>query len=133
MAADVTVAFAWATDWVVLTPLAFIALVAAVIVAVVRRVSGSTGLAGSAHLDARSLVADTRPYSKAVVTGAILAIVLNVAGLVLSVIGLIATSRDTALRGRGLAVFGIIASTISLIATIVVLTNPTLRSHTHFG
>lgn len=128
-----TAAFAGPTSWADFTPLLFLALIAAAIVVLVRRVLGPKGAAGSSYLDARSLVADTRPYSKAAVAGAILAVVVNVAGLVLSVIGLVTTSRDTAVRGRGLAVFGIIASTISLIATVVVLVDPTLRSHTHFG
>lgn len=103
-----------------------LAIIVGVIVVAVRVHHSAPGGAGFS-------LAETRTYSKMVIAAPIVAALFPVGGLIVSVIALKQTSKEHSVRGRRIAILGLVIATVEISIGIILLSIPSFRSHTYFG
>lgn len=112
-------------------PLAYVLLGLVAVLFFVRRVNSNIRNRSVAGVG--SPPTDRRTFSKTVIAAPIAAAVFPLAGVVVSILALRQTAHDPAVRGRRIAIFALVYSVFGILWGVVLLSNPTFRSHTYFG
>ncbi len=103
-----------------------LAIVVGLIVVSVRARNRAPGGAGLS-------LAETRTYPKIAIAAPIVAALFPLGGLVVSLVALKQTRKEHSVRGRRIAILGLVIAMVEITIGVILLSIPAFRSHTYFG